>query len=99
MKSTRPYPGHLEGRPFLLRDLRLALTWAAGRPGVRLHIMLDHPDINEVIEIYPLTFSSPRWLIWNTFEGRLRVDDLAEAHFGLPYLTVATALRFIESRL
>ncbi len=66
---------------------------------MRFRIMLDHPTIAEVIEIYPPLSSSPRWFIWNTFDGHLRVDDLARALFRLPYFTVDTALRFIESTL
>jgi hypothetical protein len=99
MKPARFDPARLEGRPFPLRDLCVALAWAELNPSVRLRIMLDHPDIAEVIEIYPPLLASPRWLVWNTFDGRLRVDDLAQAKFGLPYLTVDTALRFIESTL
>jgi len=99
MKPARLDPARLEGRPFSIRDLQVALSWAERIPTVRLHIMLDHPDIAEVIEIYPPLFTSPRWFIWNTFDGRLRVDDLAKAQFGLPHLTVDTALRFIESTL
>jgi hypothetical protein len=99
MKPVRLDPLRLEGRPFPLRDLQVALAWAERISTVRLHIMLDHPDCAEVIEIYPPLFTSPRWLIWNTFDGRLRVDDLATAQFGLPYFTVGSALRFIESTL
>jgi hypothetical protein len=99
MKPAQLDPARLEGRPFPLRDLLVALAWAERIPTVRLHIMLDHPDIAEVIEIYPPLFTSPRWFIWNTFDGRLRVDDLAKAQFGLPYFTVDSALRFIESFL
>jgi hypothetical protein len=99
MKPTAFGPARLEGQPFLLRDLHMAIAWAKSIPSVRLNIMLDHEDIAEVIEIYPPSFTSPRWLIWNTFFGSLRVDDLSKAEFGLPYLTVGEALRFIESTL
>ncbi len=34
-----------------------------------------------------------------TYEGNLRVDDLAEQEFGLPYLTVAAALAFVTTQL
>jgi hypothetical protein len=99
MKSARFDPAPLEGQPFAIRDLQVAVGWAESIPNVRLQIMLDHPDIAEVIEIYPPSSASPRWLIWNTFAGCLRVDDLAKAKFGLPYSTVDTALRFIELEL
>lgn len=99
MEPARFDPVKLEGRPFPLRDLRVALLWAESNPGVRLQIMLDHPDISEVIEIQPTLFATPRWLIWNTFDGDLRVVDLVTAEFELPYLTVDTALRFIEEAL
>jgi hypothetical protein len=99
MKPARFDPARLEGQPFSLRDLSVAVLWAECIPSVRLHIMLDHPNIAEVIEIYPPLFAAPRWLIWNTFDGELRVVDLATAEFGLPYLTVDTALRFIETTL
>jgi hypothetical protein len=97
MKRALSYPEPVEGRPFSLRDLRAALAWAESRPGVRLHIMSDHPDIIEVIEIYPPAYSSPRWLLWNTSEGRLRVGDLTKGEFDLPYPTLEAALRFIGS--
>ena len=99
MKPARNDPARLEGRPFSLRDLQVALLWAEKTPTMRLRIMLDHPNIAEVIEVCPPLFAYPRWFIWNTFDGRLRVDDLSTAEFGLPYLTVNTALRFIESTL
>jgi hypothetical protein len=99
MRPAQFDPRHLEGRPFLLRDLLLATAWAASRPSLQLRIVLGYRDISEVIEIYPPTFASPRWLLWNTFEGRLQVDDLAKVEFGLPYLTVSTALGFIDSEL
>ncbi len=99
MKPAQFHPGHLEGRPFKLVDLRSVLAWAARRPTVRLHIMLDHADIPEVVEIYPPNFMSPRWLIWNTCEGGVRVDDLSKLEFELQYLTVVTALNFIDSEL
>lgn len=98
-KPIQLYPEPLEGLPFPLRDLCSALNWADAHPGVQVRIMLDHPWINEVIEIQPPGSSSLRWLIWRTHEGRLRVDDLAKAEFGLPYLTVATALQFIATEL
>jgi hypothetical protein len=99
MKSARLDPAHLEGGSFPLRDLRVALAWAESNPSVRLQIMLDHPYISEVIEVCPSLSAPPRWLIWNSSEGELRVADLAMADIELPYLTVDTALRFIGSTL
>jgi hypothetical protein len=99
MNSAGPDPAHLGGGSFPLRDLRVALSWAESNPGVRLQIMLDHPYISEVIEIRPSLSSPPRWLIWTSLDGELRVADLAMAEFELPYLTVDSALRFIESTL
>jgi hypothetical protein len=99
MKSARLDPAHLEGGSFLLRDLRVALLWAECNPTMRLQIMLDQPDISEVIEIRPSLSATPRWLIWNTLDGELRVIDLVTANFALPYLTVDSALRFIGSTL
>ena len=66
---------------------------------MRLHIMLDHPNIAEVIEVCPPLFAYPRWFIWNTFDGHLRGNNLSMAKYGLPYLTVDTALSFIKSTL
>jgi hypothetical protein len=97
MKPARLDPALLEGGSFTLRDLRVALSWAESNPNMRLQIMLDHPDIGEVIEICPPSSAMPRWLIWNTFSGDLRVIDLVTLNFALPYLTVDTALRFIGS--
>jgi hypothetical protein len=99
MKPARFGPERLEGRPFVLRDLHVAMAWAAIRPSVRLRIMLDYAETSQVIEIYSPAFASPRWFIWNTSEGGNRVDDWAKAEFGLPYLTIDTALRFIGSTL
>jgi hypothetical protein len=99
MRSARLDPALLEGGSFTLRDLRVALLWAECNPTMRLQIMLDHPDISEVIEIRPSLSASPRWLIWNTLGGDLRVIDLAMADFALPYLMVDSALRFIGSTL
>jgi hypothetical protein len=99
MEPARFDPAQLEGRSLPLRDLRVALWWAESNPRVRLQIMLDHTYLSEVIEICPSLSAPPRWLIWNSFDGELRVADLAKAEFELPYLTVETALRFIESTL
>jgi hypothetical protein len=52
-----------------------------------------------VIVICPSLSATPRWLIWNTLDGELRVIDLAMANFALLYLTVDSALRFIGSTL
>jgi hypothetical protein len=95
MKSARLDPALLEGGSFALRDLRVALLWAKSNPSMQLQIMSDHPDISEVIEICPSLSANPRWLMWNTLGGELRVIDLAMARFDLPYLTVDSALRFI----
>jgi hypothetical protein len=97
MKSARLGPRLFEGGSFTLRDLCVALSWAKGNPTMRLHIMLDHPDISEVIEVCPPLSANPRWLIWNTLDGELRVIDLVNANFALPYLTVDSTLRFIRS--
>ena len=95
----RLYPDQLEGLPFAIRDLLAALAWAKTHSGVQLQITLDHPHIYEAIEICPPGTSSLRWLIWRTYEGRLRVDDLLKGDFGLPYLTLETALQFIASQI
>jgi hypothetical protein len=92
-------PEALEGLAFPLRDLHLALAWAASRPAVHLQIRLDQVGVTEVLEVSPRRAQTPRWRIWRTYEGKLQVDDLAEAAFGLPYLTVATALEFITTQL
>jgi hypothetical protein len=97
MKSARLDPRLFEGGSFALRDLRVALLWAESNPGNRLQIMSDHPDITEVIEICPSSSTRPRWLLWKTLGGDLRVIDLVMAKFDLPYLTVDSALRFIGS--
>jgi hypothetical protein len=99
MEPAQPDPAHLEGHSFPLRDLRVALWWAESNPGARLQIMLDHPYISEVIEISSSLSASPRWLIWNSPEGELRVADLAMAEFKLPYLTLDAALQLIASSL
>ncbi len=92
-------PDERAGLAFALRDLRLALAWAASQTGVHLHVRWDRACINEIIEISPSASSVPRWHLWRTYEGNLRVDDWAEQEFGLPYLTVAAALAFITTQL
>jgi hypothetical protein len=99
MNSTQSCPEQHEGLPFSLKDLRLALAWAENRSDVRLYIKLDYTCIIEAIEIYPARSLSARWFIWRTHKGRLRVDDWAKGHFGLPYETVEAALQFIASVL
>ena len=96
-KPERPLSEPREGLAFEVEDLGVAVAWAEGRPGVTLHIKLDCLCISEAIEICPPGTSSPRWFLWRTHDGRLRVDDWGQQKFGLPYTTVEKALRFIGS--
>ena len=99
MDPTRRPATRIEGLSFALQDLTLALDWAKTQPNVRLEIVLDHPSVCEVIEIYQPRRRSARWFIWRTHEGRLRVDDRVTRELALPYTTVETALAFIASQL
>ncbi len=89
----------LEGLPFPLCDLQVAMTWASKRPHLRLIVTTDHLDAPEVIEVYPPHAVAPRWFIWRDPEGRLHVDDWGKPEFDLPYLTVKTALTFIAASI
>lgn len=99
MKPTQPPPVSLEGHYFALIDLQTAMAWASARPAVRLAVTTDHRGTPEVIEIRPPGALSPRWLIWRDHTGLLHVDDWVTPQFDLPYLTVVTALKFIDSNL
>lgn len=89
-------PAFLEGLPFAISDLQAALAWAAGRPGTRLAVALDHRCVQEAIEISPPGGKSPRWCIWRDCGGGLHLDDWAKAELDLPCHTLAAALGFIE---
>ena len=98
-EPTKFFTPHYEGLPFTIRDLDTALTWGKSQSAVRLRIKLDCVCIAEVIEIYPLSCLFPRWCIWQTYEGRLQVDDLTRNEYALPYPIIDMALRFIASTL
>jgi hypothetical protein len=99
VKPTRVVPASREGLAFELPDLQAAMAWAESTPHVRLYIRLDCVNISEAIEICPPGSSFPRWFLWRTHDGQLRVDDWGKHAFGLPYTTVETALRFITAEL
>src|SRR5258708_1980995 len=88
-----------EGLFFTLKDLQIAIAWAFVRPELHLVVATDHRDAPEVIEVYLPGAASPRWFVWRDRAGCLRVDDRLKSQFGMPYLTLMGALRFIEVNL
>ena len=98
-KPTPIEPVPLEGLPFELPDLCMALKWAAMRPKVRLFVAMDHRYVPEALEIYSAETKSPRWCIWRDYEGHIHLDDWVKSQFDLPYRTLETALDFIDANL
>jgi hypothetical protein len=94
---TEPLP--LEGLAFELQDLRMALCWAADRPGVRLSVAADHLYVQEALEICPPGKKPVRWCIWRDYQGHIHLDDWVRSEYDLPYHTLETALSFIDLNL
>ena len=96
---TKFFSDRLDGFPFVQRELDAVVAWAETQRAVRLNITSDEVGVKGVIEIYVWGSVWPRWCLWQSRDGRLQLDDLAESEFALPYPTVDMALRFITSKL
>jgi hypothetical protein len=85
----------LEGLSFVMDDLHAAIAWASAHPELRMVVATGYLLSPEVIEVYPLGSSSPRWFVWRDHLGSVRGGDCKEYAFAVPYPSVRTALRFI----
>jgi hypothetical protein len=94
---TELFPDGLDGLPFEPRDLQTAMRWMQTHPCADLR--LTTTGISGIIEIYPTGASLPRWCLWQTRDGRLQLDDVAQSDFALPYPTLDMALRFVALNL